>query len=384
MGISLFVLSMFIIDFLNPTRFLEDRVKSDYVLNLSGVLNDNYGYDEELVKQIKSISGVKSVDKFKYFLMDYILPIDSMTQDAIKENEKKKDLLGVGQMNHVVSQVYGCSDEFIQSLRNSVNDPNAQVFVVQNLANENFTKIKSGDEVRIFTQYLVAGKFINVEKTIKVDYVLKELPMKLNQLNGYIATFASYKFMEDNFKLYGYQNIEINVDHKVNLNKIEQQLQFIASNHKNGQLISYQDEVNKYRNYQLEVGTILICLAVVIVVVGFINIMNTLNMNIIIRKKEFGMLRALGMTKQEIRKVLLKEASIYGIFSSIIGIGLGYILIWMIYNLAKRRVAIKFYINLKVVILTIIITVILSIGSSILPLRKATKADIIESIKAVE
>ncbi|MFL0267944.1 ABC transporter permease [Candidatus Clostridium radicumherbarum] len=387
MGISLFVLSIFIINFLNPTKFLEDRVKTDYVLTLSGVTNDNYGYDEEIVNQIKSIPGVKSVDKFKKFQMDYILPIDSMTPEAIKEVQEKKNPISVVQMwggYHVVSQFYGCSDEFIQSLRKSVNESNAQVFTVQNLANENFTKIKSGDEVRIFTQYMVSGKFVNVDKNIKVDYVLKDLPMKLNQLNGYIATFVPYKFMEDNFKLYGYQDIEINVDHKANLSRIEEQLQFIAANHKNGQLISYQDEVNKYHNYQLQVGTILISLAAVIAVVGFINIMNTLNMNIIMRKREFGMLRAMGMTKSELRKVLLKEASIYGIFSSIIGITLGYILIWMIYNLARRRVEIYFYVDLKVVILTIIVTVILSICSSILPLRKATKADIVESIQAVE
>ncbi|MFL0247159.1 ABC transporter permease [Candidatus Clostridium stratigraminis] len=382
MGISLFVLSIFIINFLNPTKFLEDRVKSDYVLNLSGVLNDNYGYDEETVNQIKSIPGVKSVDKFKYLQTDYILPMDSVTQEAIKENNKKSNLMTGGY--HVVTQIYGCSDEFIEALRKSVNDPNAQVFIVQNLNNENFTKVKSGDEVRIFIQYMVAGKFVNVDKNIKVDYVLKDLPMKLNQVNGYIATFVSYKFMEDNFKLYGYQDIEINVDHKANLSKVEQQLQLIASNHKNGQLISYQDEVNKYHNYQLEVGTLLISLATIIAIVGFINIMNTLNMNIIIRKREFGMLRAMGMTRKELRKVLLKEASIYGIFSSLIGIGLGYFLIWMIYNLAKRRVEIKFYIDLKVVIFTIIVTVILSIASSILPLRKATKADIVESIQAVE
>lgn len=386
-GIALFIFSVYVIDFLNPSTLLEGRVKADYILNLSGNIFVDYGYNDETISKIQSIPGVKSVNKFKRLNMDYILDSNFITPSGIEES--KKGTMGFALMGngyHVVSQVYGCSDEFIQSLRKSASDKDnkGQVFIVQNLDYENFTKIKSGDEVRTFTQYLNEGKFVNIDKTIKVDYVLDKLPMKIDELMGSIVTFLPYKFMEDTYKISGYQEIEINVDKNANLARIEKELQSIASTVRYGKLVSRESEIKKWHNYQLQLGAILISLVTVIVLVGFINIMNTMNMNIIIRKREFGMLRALGFTKKEMRKTLLKEAAIYGICSSIIGIIMGYLLIGAVYSLAKSRFGLKFYVDIKLLLVTFIVTVILSICSSILPLKKVISEDIVEAIQAVE
>lgn len=387
-GIALFIFSTYIINFLNPLSIVDRRTRGDYVLKLSSALPVNYGYSDETVSKVNNIPGIESVNKFKYLQMDYVLDSSFMTSKVIKDIENKKNLNAVGLMYgkyHVVTQVYGCGDEIIQNLRKNASDNKAEVFIVQNLNNENLTTIKDGDEVELGFDTLNNGKFQHIDKKIKVDKVIDSLPIKLDQAAaGYIATFVPGKFFEDNFNSSGYQEIDINVDKNADMNKIENELQNIANNQRYGELVSYNSEMKKWKGYQLQIGTILMSIVVIIAIVGFINIMNTLNMNIIIRKREFGMLRALGMTKKEMRQTLLKEAALYGFFSSFIGISIGYLLMWIVYRFLKQRAETSFIIDFRLILLTFLVTIFVSICSSILPLKKATSSDIVEAIQAVE
>jgi len=388
-GIALFIFSTYIIYLFNPTAQLEGReIRADYVLKVPDNRNVGYGYSEGNITKIQSVPGVKSVDKYKLIIMDYILDSHFITPSGVEESKKGSGSFRlIMDKYHVSSQVYGCSDEFIKSLRKSVSDKEneGQIFIVQNLNNKTYTRIKSGDEINTFTQYLSGGKYVDFNKTIKLDYVLNKLPLKLNEAgNGYIVTFVPYKFIEDNYKLFGYQKIEINIDRNADRSRIEEELQSIARTVRDGELVSYQKEVEKWHDLQFKSGAILMSLVAIIAIVGFINIMNTFNMNIIIRKKEFGMLRALGFTKKELRKTLLIESMVYGISSSVIGIGTGCLLIWVMCFLKRDQWALKFYVDLKIVVFTIFVTVILSICASILPMKKIISEDIVESIQAVE
>jgi len=387
-GIALFIFSSYVINVLTPASILEVAgVRADYVLCFSSSIAVKCGYSDEIINKIERIPGVKTVNKFKLLHIDYMLDSKFMTETGIKES--KKGVPGIGCIDErydVVSQVYGCSDEFLLGLRKNVSDSDnkGEVFIVQNLDYKNYTKIKNGDEVEMLSQYLNGGKFVSVDKTTKVDYVLKKPPFKINELQGFIATFVPYKFLEDNFKVSGFQKVEINVDKNANLIKIEQELKSIADGERYGKLISYESETQKYHSFQQQLGGLLMSIVVVIIFVGLINIMNTLNMNIIIRKREFGMLRALGFTKKDMKKTLLKEAAIYGVVSSIIGVLMGYLLIWIVYRLARSIFNLKFYVDIKLIVLTFVVTVLLGVCSSILPLKKATTEDIVESIQAVE
>lgn len=66
----------------------------------------------------------------------------------------------------------------------------------------------------------------------------------------------------------------------------------------------------------------------VIVLIAFLNIVNTVSTNLILRTKEFAVLKAIGMTQHEMRKMIILEGIFYGMFAavigSIIGTGLNY------------------------------------------------------------
>ncbi|KAA8745451.1 ABC transporter permease [Paenibacillus sp. UASWS1643] len=61
----------------------------------------------------------------------------------------------------------------------------------------------------------------------------------------------------------------------------------------------------------------------VIVLIAFLNIINTVSTNLILRTKEFATLKAIGMTQKEVRTMIVLESIFYGLFAAVIGILLG-------------------------------------------------------------
>ena len=53
--------------------------------------------------------------------------------------------------------------------------------------------------------------------------------------------------------------------------------------------------------------------------IGIVNVINTISLNILLKKKEFGTLGTIGMTRMQLTKMVLLEGILHGVFSSIIG-----------------------------------------------------------------
>lgn len=118
----------------------------------------------------------------------------------------------------------------------------------------------------------------------------------------------------------------------------------------------------------------------IIALIGAVNIFNTVNTNISLRKREFISLISIGMPMKKICNMVILEGVFYGIISSAIGGTIGAVLC---YNLLKR---IGLYSSaLKGIFMMMAISIIFTIGFGIvstLPgVRKLKKMNIIEELK---
>jgi len=64
----------------------------------------------------------------------------------------------------------------------------------------------------------------------------------------------------------------------------------------------------------------LLALAIVIAVLGIIN---TLALSVVERRREIGMLRAIGMVRPQVRRAIYLESLLIAVFGAIVGVGLG-------------------------------------------------------------
>ncbi len=184
---------------------------------------------------------------------------------------------------------------------------------------------------------------------------------------------------EDKYKI-----LRINTQKDSDENYIKNKLNEYAKEQENGKLISYKDELEFYKNAQRSISVILYSFVIIIAIIGIVNIINTISMNIILRKHEFGMIRAIGMGKDEIKDMILKEGLLYGIFSIGSGSIVGVILHIILYRAVKYDKAIQWFFPWKSILEVFLVTIIMCTIVVIRPLKRLLSISIINSIRTID
>jgi putative ABC transport system permease protein len=122
---------------------------------------------------------------------------------------------------------------------------------------------------------------------------------------------------------------------------------------------------------------ILYILLALSVVVSLFGIVNTLVLTVFERTREIGMLRAIGMTQRQVRRMIRHESIITALIGAAIGIALGLILATL---LIIRVDFLVFSFPTTQVIVFVIATIIVGIIASVFPARRAAKLDPLEAI----
>jgi putative ABC transport system permease protein len=121
---------------------------------------------------------------------------------------------------------------------------------------------------------------------------------------------------------------------------------------------------------------VLLTLAVFISIFGMVN---TLVLSVYERTREIGMLRAIGMTRRQVRRMIRHESVITALIGAALGLPLGIFLAALV-NRALGDYDIQFSIPwLQLVVLTIV-AIIVGILAAISPARRAAKLDPLRAI----
>lgn len=119
-----------------------------------------------------------------------------------------------------------------------------------------------------------------------------------------------------------------------------------------------------------------------LVLIGILSIMNVFNIiisNITTRKIEFAELRAIGMSKKQMKKMLILEGLFYGATSLIIGIIISVIILYVLYINMLDTNFYKFTISIPIIVTTII-SIYLVIFASIWYAKKQVDKDSISNV----
>lgn len=119
----------------------------------------------------------------------------------------------------------------------------------------------------------------------------------------------------------------------------------------------------------------------VITLIGITNIFNTITTNMNLRKKEFAMLKSVGMTSKEFTRMIRLENIFYGIkaliFSIPIGIGVSY----LIYNAFLNSLSMSYVPPIKAIIISVIFVFVIIGIIMKFAINKINKQNIIDTIR---
>ena len=88
------------------------------------------------------------------------------------------------------------------------------------------------------------------------------------------------------------------------------------------------------------------------------------------RKKEFAVLRALGLTKSQISWLIMIESSMLGLIASLLAVPTGLVMAWILTDVIQKRAfgwSMPFQISLEPIALTIMIGLLAALIAAIYP-----------------
>ena len=108
------------------------------------------------------------------------------------------------------------------------------------------------------------------------------------------------------------------------------------------------------------------------VIVSLFGIVNTLVLTVFERTREIGMLRAIGMTRRQVRRMIRHESVITALIGAALGITLGIVLAAL---LIARVDFLVFAFPTTQVIVFVIAAIVVGLVAAIFPARRAAKLD---------
>jgi putative ABC transport system permease protein len=137
------------------------------------------------------------------------------------------------------------------------------------------------------------------------------------------------------------------------------------------------DAQDKDFNQFLLLLYVLLALSVVVSVFGMIN---TLVLTVFERTRELGMLRAVGMTRRQVRRMVRHESVITALIGAALGLPLGVFLAALVTK-ALSQFEVEFSIPIPQLVVFALVSVIVGIVAAIVPARRAAKLNVLRALQ---
>jgi len=149
-------------------------------------------------------------------------------------------------------------------------------------------------------------------------------------------------------------------------------------------VVSHRELRNEVLRIFDQTFAITYALEFIAIIVAILGIINSLNALIIERRRDIGILRAVGGFQRQVQKTVLIEAGMIGLFSHILGLVCGFLLsLLLIYVINKQSFGwtIQFSIPLRSLIESWVIVMVTSLIAGFIPARRAARMDVVESLR---
>ena len=360
----------------------------DYGGKIVNVYYKDLGYDisvyDGTVENYNEITKLDNVEEYSY---------SYMTEGSVDINKYgsefgKKRIAKDGEETNSITIILINNDYFkkfiehlgIQSTNYkdiAILEDDAYEYIDEKTVFENYYSLKTGDSIEIT---LTNGE----KRTVKISKKTDERPIGYKNVysnGGYL--FVSEDFIQDKSDKKSFHVGSLLIKSQ-NPDELENEINNLK---KTNNLYSklYINNISKYveenQKIILLISIFLYGFIAVITLIGVTNIFNTITTNMILRSKEFANLKSVGMTTKEFNRMIRLESILYGLKSLLIGIPLGLIGSYCIYNGIAKGLDFGYILPLKSIIIAIIFVFIIVGLTMKYSLNKINKQNIIETIR---
>ena len=380
-----------IVIFISLYSFIENGFKASniyytkysYNINLSLHCKDNSQNLENRNDILKQISKFNTVKKYS-ILNDTQFNVSTkylsdFGKDLYNEYNPYADVASI----EVISIGEDAYKNYVRSLGGKVEEYSKGGILVDDFNYFKDEKYQLGNIYNIKVGESFEGKSNEKDWNIRVVNRTDKRPMGLEKVyndGGFLI--VSDSFMDEIGVGSNYSRMYIESS---NSSKLEDDINnFIADNDdlKSNLTIYNVDKETKAQNsLVLVISIFLYGFIAVITLIGVTNIFNTLTTTMNLRRKEFAMLKSIGMTTKEFNRMIRLESIFYGLKALIIGIPIGIGLSYLIYKAFLNTMDMPYVLPIEAIVISIIFVLIVVGVIMKFSLNKINKQNIIETIR---
>lgn len=254
--------------------------------------------------------------------------------------------------------VYGYDEAMIEQLRDFILEgeiqpetmkKNNRVIVTANMdgqGNYYFYGKKPGDKITLrvpgrenYTDELLkfqSGEENYIEKEFEIAAIVNR---PLAQEKGFLNTevwknaqsvIMTGEQMEENFGITDYSFINASPADGKDVQSVSNQLLQVIRDVPKAVLQDYTSAIETQKDYLKQQQIFFSGIAVILLIISLFHIINSMNHTILARRREYGIIRAMGITDSGFYKMILRMGILYGLLTDVF--------IFLLYNLVLRRV----------------------------------------------
>jgi len=387
---------------LNLNTTSNEAGKMQFTIMNNGKANQNAGIDDEVIKAVSKLDTVKNVYKsYNPLLFKEYLDTNSEISDVEKLgkfykrenlNGQEKTMLEQGSVSIYDDNSMKAAQNYLDKGKIDIDELNKENGVIvinkNNIKNQKTKKtykdkilnIKPGDE--IYLKYIDSTKGVGKAQKVKVLAVLKDDPFDPNFSPSGAKLITTESVIKNLTGISSFKPITAYVKLKdaKSEEKAKTQIDTAIKSQPSLKVINEADVNRTVRSATLMIEILIYGFVIVVSLIGSVNIINTLTTNIILRKREFATLKAIGFTQKGLKKMIVLEGVLYGIvgtiYGSIIASGLSYLM----YKSMRGIQEFKWNIPWTAIGIAGAAAIIIGYLSVLSPLSRIKKENIIDTI----
>jgi putative ABC transport system permease protein len=178
-----------------------------------------------------------------------------------------------------------------------------------------------------------------------------------------------------------YREAFVRLGSGVSVDDARSALEHVVSREPSVTLLSRADQVAQMRDANESSLGILTALFSLSLVIGVLGVVNTLSLAVVERKRELGLLRAVGATRAQMRSIIRWEAMVTSMLGAVIGATLGLVLAWIAIEALPATTA-AFTVPVLHVGVAVVATAVLGVAASVVPALRASRIDVLRAVQS--
>ena len=399
LGLILFSMIYTLISSLNVNKYLNAFISGDYVLkdevteaNRWVTDNESYALTEEVSQALERLGGVERLDKV-YFKED-TLPISDRIRallEPLAETEKPEmpmysPILTSGR---IPLQIYGLDEGWYDVLNPSEIvagqfdrekfNTGKYVLVTEALLDEGYKSYyQPGDKIQLGAD----GRNYEVMAVLKSDglYAAGVKYYSIAGFRAFLPTRESRLAEPDSIILSATLHVEANQS-----GQAESAIRAYTDSVPGLLMKSRDDYKAEMNGFIMIFQTVGYGLSFIIGLIGLMNFMNTMITGMIARRHEFAILESIGMSKKQLRKMLIYEGLYVVLFTAVILGTIGMLLTYGLIKTITENIAFTvFHMDVLPIAASIPILAVISIVITVIAYKMLAKDTVVVRLREAE